>query len=119
MMVAMESPVTWFGAGKASLAQTCGVRVMSSINGLGPNSPINKIIQQPVQKQAPVNPPAQLPSVDKLELSGVSHLLAALKTNDIRVDKVQQIRSQIQAGTYETEDKLDIAADRLLDELGK
>ena len=92
---------------------------MSSINSVGGNSPIQKIIQQPIQKQTPAEPPKQLPTVDKLELSGMSHLLKTLKSNDVRVDKVAEIRAQIEAGTYETEDKLDAAADRLLDDLTK
>src|SRR5215475_11880289 len=102
MAVAMESP-----ADLGSI--NCGKRLMSSINGLGPNSPINKIVQQPVQKQTPVDPPKQIATVDKLELSGMSHLLKALKTNDVRVDKVSQIRAQIEDGSYETDDKLDAA----------
>ncbi|HMB95409.1 MAG TPA: flagellar biosynthesis anti-sigma factor FlgM [Tepidisphaeraceae bacterium] len=93
--------------------------VMSSINGIGPNSPVQKIVEQPIQKQTPVDPPKQLPVVDKLELSGVSHLLKSLKNNDVRVDKVAEIKSQIEAGNYETDDKLDVAADRLLDDLTK
>ena len=36
---------------------------------------------------------------------------------DVRTDRVNEIRAQIQAGTYETEAKLDIALDRLLDEI--
>jgi anti-sigma28 factor (negative regulator of flagellin synthesis) len=93
---------------------------MSLINSIGQSSAVQKIIQQPIQKQVPVAPAAaQSASVDKLELSGMSHLLKTLKNNDIRVDKVAQIRSQIDAGTYETEDKLDAAADRLLDDLMK
>ena len=36
----------------------------------------------------------------------------------IRTDRVAQIRQAIEAGTYETQDKLDIAIDRLLDEIG-
>jgi len=92
---------------------------MSSINGLGPNSPIQKIIQQPIQKQTPVDPPAQIPTADKLQLSGMSHLLAALKSNDVRIDKVADIRAQIEAATYETPEKLDGAADKLLDDLLK
>jgi len=92
---------------------------MSSINVVNSNSPVQKIVQQPISKQVPADPPKQLPTVDKLELSGVSHLLQTLKNNDVRVDKVAQIRSQIEAGTYETDDKLDVAADRLLDDLLK
>ncbi|HEY7088547.1 MAG TPA: flagellar biosynthesis anti-sigma factor FlgM [Tepidisphaeraceae bacterium] len=94
---------------------------MSQVNGIGSSTPVTKIAPQlPVTRQVPADAPAQLPAVDKLELSGMSHLLAALKTSkDVRVDKVAQIKSQIQAGTYETPDKLDIAADRLLDDLLK
>ncbi|MDZ7617961.1 MAG: flagellar biosynthesis anti-sigma factor FlgM [Patescibacteria group bacterium] len=37
---------------------------------------------------------------------------------DVRQDRVDQIRAQIAAGTYETQQKLDVALERLLDELG-
>jgi anti-sigma28 factor (negative regulator of flagellin synthesis) len=93
--------------------------VMSSVNSIGPNSPLHKIVTKPVTRAVPADAPVQQPAVDKLELSGVSHLLQTLKTNDIRADKVAQIKAQIEAGTYETDDKLDIAADRLLDDLLK
>src|SRR5688500_20393088 len=94
----------------------------SSINGLGNNTPVQKLTQQPIHKEVPADAPPQQPaarSADKLELSGVSHLLKTLKSNDVRVDKVAQIKAQIEAGTYETEEKLDVAADRLLDDLTK
>ena len=37
---------------------------------------------------------------------------------DIRHDRVAAIKAQIQAGTYETADKLDRAIDAMLDEIG-
>jgi negative regulator of flagellin synthesis FlgM len=37
---------------------------------------------------------------------------------DIRSDLVARIRAEIAAGTYETEEKLEIALERLLDEIG-
>ena len=92
---------------------------MSSINSVGANSPVQKIIQQPIQKQTPAEAPKQLPTVDKLELSGMSHLLKTLKNNDIRTDKVAAIKAQIEAGTYDDDKKLDAAVDRLLDDLLK
>lgn len=92
---------------------------MSAINNVGNNSPVQRVVTNPIQKQVPADAPAQLPAVDKLEVSGVSHLLTALKTNDIRADKVAEVRGQIEAGTYETDDKLNTAADKLLDELSK
>jgi len=68
----------------------------------------------------PADAPAQLPATDKVQLSGVSHLLKALQTNDVRADKVASVRSAIEAGTYEDDKKLDIAVDRMLDDiLGK
>jgi anti-sigma28 factor (negative regulator of flagellin synthesis) len=53
-----------------------------------------------------------------VELSGAGAWLDALKANDVRTDKVTQIKSQIEAGTYEDDHKLTVAADRLLDDLG-
>ena len=57
--------------------------------------------------------------VERVELSGVGHLLGSLKANDIRTDKVAAVKAQIEAGTYEDDKKLDVAVDRLLDDLSK
>jgi flagellar biosynthesis anti-sigma factor FlgM len=74
---------------------------MSSINGLGPNSPV----QPTTTTQRGVEPPQASPTraADRVELSGVSHLMKALQNNDIRVDKVAQIKGQIEAGTYDAD----------------
>ena len=88
-----------------------------NINGVGNNSPIQKIVTNPVQKQVPAESVKQHPVTDRLEVSGMSHLLKTLKTNDVRMDKIAAIKSQIEAGTYETEQKLNAAVDRLLDDL--
>ena len=93
----------------------------SSINGLGNSSPVQKIVANPIRKEIATDStqPANANRTDKVELSGVSHLLKALKTNDIRADKVAAIKAQIEAGTYEDDAKLDVATDRLLDDLLK
>ena len=93
---------------------------MSVINNINNATPVQKIISQPIQKQIPTEAPAQVPLTDRLELSGATHLLQKLKTNDIRVDKVQEIKAQIEAGTYADDDaKLDAAIDKLLDDLDR
>jgi len=92
---------------------------INSIGNSGASSPVQKLTNQPVQKQVPPDAPRQLPITDKLELSGMSHLLKTLKNNDIRTDKVADIKAQIEAGTYEDDQKLDGATDRLLDDLLK
>ena len=92
---------------------------MSFVNNIGNTSPVQRVVTNPVQKQAPADAPKQLPATDKLELSGVGHMLKTLKNNDVRADKVAEIKAQIEAGTYEDEKKLDAAVDRLLDDLLK
>lgn len=89
---------------------------MSSINGLGGNLPINRTLQsRPAFKPSDVQAPVR--SKDTVELGNVQHLMARLKTNDVRMEKVAEIKAQIQAGTYETDEKLDAAADKLLDDV--
>lgn len=55
--------------------------------------------------------------VDQLDISPAADFVAqARELPEIREDRVASIRAQIQNGTYETGDKLDIALSRLLDE---
>jgi anti-sigma28 factor (negative regulator of flagellin synthesis) len=91
---------------------------MSAINGIGSSSPVQKIATSPVHKELPAQPAKQLKLTDRVELSGVSHLLAALKANGIRADKVSSVRAAIEAGKYETSEKLDAAINKLMNDLG-
>jgi anti-sigma28 factor (negative regulator of flagellin synthesis) len=91
-----------------------------NVNNVGNSSPVQKLVNNPVQKSIPADAPQQLPVADRLELSGVSHLMKALKSNaDVRTDKVAEVKAQIAAGTYEDDKKLDAAVDRLLEDLLK
>ena len=99
------------------------MNISNSTSGVSNNSPaasIKKITAQPIEKHVPADAPKQLPLTDRVELSGMSGLLKSLKAgNDFRADKVADIKAQIEAGTYETDEKLDVASDRLLDDLMK
>jgi anti-sigma28 factor (negative regulator of flagellin synthesis) len=91
---------------------------MSSINGLGANVPVQQPTNTPRAAETAPSTPAR--AADRVELSGVSHLMKALQTNDIRVDKVAEIKGQIEAGTYDADGtKLNGALDGLLDDLSK
>jgi negative regulator of flagellin synthesis FlgM len=62
-------------------------------------------------ESAPIN--------DSVEISDAARLVEQTRDiPDIRQDRVDSIRRQIAAGTYETEAKLNIAVERLLDEIG-
>jgi negative regulator of flagellin synthesis FlgM len=56
--------------------------------------------------------------VDELDISQEADLVSRVHDlPEIRADRVQHIRSEIDAGGYDTQDKLEIAVGRLLDEL--
>ena len=55
---------------------------------------------------------------DKVELSGRAQLLSKLhELPDVRTDLVERIKAEIDAGTYETPDKIDAAIDKLAEDL--
>ena len=63
--------------------------------------------------------PDSAPVRDELDISDAARLAEqAAQVPDIRQDRVDAIRAEITAGTYETQQKLDIAVERLLDEIG-
>lgn len=57
--------------------------------------------------------------IDQVDISAEADLVSQVHDlPDIRADRVADIRAEIEAGTYETDAKLDIAVGRLLDEIG-
>lgn len=55
---------------------------------------------------------------DQVEISPLGQMLDGIgRLPEIRHEKVEAIRSQISSGVYETPEKMEMALDRLLDEL--
>jgi len=78
--------------------------------------PINT--QHRLHSAQPAAPKPHMTPVDQLDISHEADMVSrARDVPDIRHDLVNRIKSEIEAGTYETEEKLDIAVGRLLDEL--
>jgi negative regulator of flagellin synthesis FlgM len=72
-----------------------------------------------VRASQPAAPSQSSPIQDEVQISDAARLVEqAQQAPDIRQDRVNAIRAQIAAGTYETQDKLEIAVSRLLDEIG-
>jgi hypothetical protein len=78
------------------------IRAPHRLHGIEPNTGIGSAF---AADQVDISPEAQM--------IGQIHDLP-----EIRMDRVDQIRSEIAAGVYETEEKLDVALGRLLDEIG-
>jgi len=78
------------------------------------NSPHKPHAPQPASPSQPVTEP------DQLDISQEADMVSRLRElPGIRHDLVARIRSEIEAGTYETDEKLDIALGRMLDEMGE
>jgi negative regulator of flagellin synthesis FlgM len=77
-------------------------------------------INAPHRTQAPAETrsPDYLQGADQLDISQEADLISRVRDlPDIRADRVEQLREAIAAGTYETADKLELAVERLLDEI--
>ena len=86
------------------------------VNGLGsvPNAYPVQGSQPPATAQ-----PSSLAPQDELEISSAGKMLQDLDgPSDVRAERLAQIKAAIDDGTYETSEKMQIALDRLLDEIG-
>jgi negative regulator of flagellin synthesis FlgM len=89
-----------------------------SINGLGGPAPINRVQVTKIYRDIQASPARSPRAGDQVELSPeLQQLMAKARANEVRQDKVDEIRGQIANGSYETPDKIDQAVDRLIDDL--
>jgi negative regulator of flagellin synthesis FlgM len=86
------------------------------INGTGRlpgSSPVERLRST---REAP--PGTSSAPVDRVEISDTAQALSSLDPDSsVRAEKVAEIRDAIANGTYLTDEKISIAADRLLDTL--
>jgi len=67
---------------------------------------------------APTKATDSVQGADQLDISPEADMISRVhELPDVRADRVAEIRQQIEAGTYETAEKMDVAVGRLLDEL--
>lgn len=55
---------------------------------------------------------------DRVEVSSLARSMSRLSAEPVRQDLIDRVRAEIEAGTYETPDKIEGAVENLLDELG-
>lgn len=92
---------------------------MSDIAPIGrPNLPaINGQATQGVRTNGSTQSPQR--DGDRVELSSAAQLLGKLRDLPaVREDLVARVRAEIDAGTYETDARIDAAVDALADDLG-
>lgn len=102
-----------------TIALTTG-EILMQINGPAHLHGPQSINAPHASKQAePASPTQAVRESDELDISPEADLISRIRDlPDIRADRVASIRAEIESGAYETDAKLDVALDRLLDEIG-
>ena len=90
---------------------------MNDIHGIQPPAAPQPIEPtEAIVKNAPAAEPVQVS--DTVEISAAARLAAKVQgIPEVRADLVERVKVEIAAGTYETTERLEIAVDRLMDEL--
>jgi negative regulator of flagellin synthesis FlgM len=102
----------WFADRRRFDMQIYGSSQLHGAQGI--NAPHFNRTSAPAQS----NTPASIDTTDELQLSPAAEMAGKMSDiPDIRWDRVNSIREQIANGTYMTDDKLDGALNRLLDEI--
>lgn len=92
---------------------------MTNINGVH-NAAVPAVSQiAPASTASAATAPVQTTAVqDTVEISTVARLAAQIHDlPPVRTEVVQRVKAELAAGTYETQDKIDVAIDRLMDEM--
>jgi len=90
---------------------------MMNVNGIGPTPPAKPIEPVAAVPEPIAAPPPQAIS-DTVEISNVAALASKIvDIPDIRTELVQRVKTELAAGTYETPERIEIAVNRLMDDL--
>lgn len=88
---------------------------------INPIQPANGMIPVTGPRLEAVRPGGAIPNgigVDRVEISPIARMMSEISAlPDIRAERVAQVKAEIQAGTYITPEKMDIAIDRLLEDI--
>ena len=88
------------------------VRGPGNIGGINPLSKVDLVRTQATQATGKVV------GKDTVEISQLARMIDALtRVPDVRMDKVNAVRAQIESGVYETSEKLDRAIDAMIREM--
>lgn len=92
-----------------------------SVDNALPVQPSNNRTEKlPQQQTQPVSTEARpVSGEDRVEISDAGKLLEKVQQSDqVRAERLEQIKTAIEAGEYETPEKLEAALSKLLNEIG-
>jgi negative regulator of flagellin synthesis FlgM len=92
---------------------------VSSTGSVGGTSPIRPAHLSPTQAASSTGPSGLEAPQDEVEFSAAARMLDRLQSDpQVRAERLAEIRAAIVAGTYETPEKMALAIERLLAEIG-
>lgn len=84
----------------------------------GSDAPKSPRVSKPLERAAARERREQAEARDVVEISVAARLAAKLRQMpEVRAELVERVKAEIKKGTYETREKLDMAVDRLMEEL--
>lgn len=90
---------------------------MNSLNPIASCSAVHSEPARTADRRLPVEVQIHADPVDTVDLSGRARLLDALRSQpDFRPEVVDRVKSEIEQGTYLTDEKLDKALDALIND---
>lgn len=90
---------------------------MTNVNGIHPVGPARPV--EPIRPAIGVARPAPAEGIsDVVEISTIAKLASKIhELPPVRTELVERVKAEIAAGTYETPERLEVAIDRLMEEL--
>lgn len=90
-----------------------------SVPGASPIRPVSPTsASRPAGNSNPATESQPLSPRDEVEISSAGEMLDRLnQSSEIRAERLAQIRAAIEAGEYETPEKLEAALEKMLDEI--
>ena len=90
---------------------------MSKVQGVG-YSAFQPTVQGTAPKAAPGKPTAPQDIQDSVQISEVARLAAKVfELPEVRTELVERVKAEIEAGTFETPERIDATVDRILEDL--
>jgi anti-sigma28 factor (negative regulator of flagellin synthesis) len=89
-----------------------------SISPIGSNPPITRLQGSKATEISQRSQDVSTSTADTVEISDSSRYLGEIKKNPVREAKIQEMKSLIASGQFETPERINGTVDRLLEELG-
>jgi anti-sigma28 factor (negative regulator of flagellin synthesis) len=89
-----------------------------SISPIGSNPPITRLQGSKATEISQSSQDVSTSTADTVEISDSARYLGEIKKNPVREAKVQDMKSLIASGQFETPERIDGTVNRLLEEMG-